>query len=84
MALSRRQFLMAGAAASLVGSMPKFALAATSANDTRMVSWVLEAILVISASTGVMRASGALLRIILLWMSTMMSPDFASLSPTRR
>ena len=29
--------LMAGAAASLVGTLPKFALAATSANDTRLV-----------------------------------------------
>lgn len=37
MALSRRQFLMAGAAASLVGSLPKFALAATSLRDTRLV-----------------------------------------------
>ncbi len=37
MALSRRQFLMAGAAASLVGTLPKFALAATSTNDTRLV-----------------------------------------------
>lgn len=37
MGLSRRQFLMAGAAASLVGTLPKFALAATSANDTRLV-----------------------------------------------
>lgn len=37
MALSRRQFLMAGAAASLVGGLPRFALAATSANDTRLV-----------------------------------------------
>ncbi|PNS09533.1 hypothetical protein Lysil_1162 [Lysobacter silvestris] len=37
MSLSRRQFLMAGAAASLVTSLPKFALAATSPNDTRLV-----------------------------------------------